>query len=74
MAVNHLVPGSSPGPGANMECTMQNGKGDRTRRSSVTKRKYNKNWEKTFAKKKEDEDESMSNKTKRSESSDSSRD
>ena len=31
---------------------MQNGKGDRTRRSSVTREKFDKNWEKTFSKKK----------------------
>ena len=30
---------------------MQNGKGDRPRRSSVSKNKFDKNWEKTFSKK-----------------------
>ena len=66
MTVNHHVPGSSPGPGANMEYIMQNGKGDRTRRSSVTKQKFDKNWEKTFSKKKpvnpdKDEENEQSN-------------
>jgi hypothetical protein len=31
---------------------MQNGKGDKPRRSSVGKDKFDKNWEKTFSKKK----------------------
>ncbi len=72
MTVNHHVPGSSPGPGANMEeHVMQNGKGDRTRRSSVTKQKFDKNWEKTFSKKKpvnpdkDEENEQSSSETKR---------
>ncbi len=30
----------------------QNGKGDKPRPPSTTKKKYNKNWEKTFRKKK----------------------
>ncbi len=52
----------------------QNGKGDKSRPLSIDKKQFNKNWQKTFSKKKEKKDEQMHSQTEKCGSCDNSRD